>query len=82
MRFTFLKFFHTEVSFIYNVGIPGGSDGAESACNAGALGSVPGPGRGSPFPPPGILAWRIPRTEEPGGAAVHGVAERRTRPSA
>ena len=23
-----------------------------------------------------ILAWRIPRTEEPGGATVHGVAIR------
>ena len=26
-----------------------------------------------------ILSWRIPGTEEPGGAAVHGVAESRTR---
>ena len=24
------------------------------------------------------LAWRIPRTEEPGGATVHGVAKSRT----
>ena len=23
-----------------------------------------------------VLAWRIPRTEEPGGATVHGVAIR------
>ena len=22
-----------------------------------------------------VLAWRIPQTEEPGGTAVHGVAE-------
>ena len=28
---------------------------------------------------PSILAWRIPRTEEPGGATVHGVAKSRTR---
>ena len=34
---------------------------------------------GMTLPPPGILAWRIPRTEEPGGATVHGVAKRRTR---
>ena len=27
------------------------------------------------------LAWKIPWTEEPGGAAVHGVAKRRTRQS-
>ena len=26
-----------------------------------------------------ILAWRIPRTEEPGGATVHGVAKSQTR---
>ena len=26
-----------------------------------------------------ILAWRIPWTEEPGGAAVHGVAKSQTR---
>ena len=26
-----------------------------------------------------ILAWRIPRTGEPWGAIVHGVAESRTR---
>ena len=28
---------------------------------------------------PGILAWRIPWTEEPGKATVHGVAKSRTR---
>ena len=51
-------------------GFLGGSDGKESACNAGDLGSMPGFGRS-----PGeeeathssILAWRIPWTEEPGG---------------
>ena len=26
-----------------------------------------------------FLAWKIPRTEEPGGATVHGVAESQTR---
>ena len=25
-----------------------------------------------------ILAWRIPQTEEPGGATVHGVAKSQT----
>ena len=29
--------------------------------------------------PSTILAWRIPWTEEPGGAAVHGVTESQTR---
>ena len=27
------------------------------------------------------LAWESPRTEDPGGAAVHGVAENQTWPS-
>ena len=48
---------------------PGGSDGKESACNTGHLGSFPGSGRS-----PGerkathfsILAWRIQWTAEPG----------------
>ena len=60
------------------MGFPGGSDGIESACNVGGLGSVPGLGR-SPGEghgnPSSILAWRIPM--EPGAwrAAVHGVAK-------
>ena len=29
----------------YCMGFPGGSDGKESACNAGNLGSIPGSGR-------------------------------------
>ena len=40
---------------------PGGSDGKESACNAGVPGSIPGSGHCS------VLAWRIPWTEEPSG---------------
>ena len=44
--------------------------GKESACNAGDPGSIPGPGRspeGGMATHSGILAWRIPWTEEPGG---------------
>ena len=49
-------------------GLPCGSDGKESVCDAGDLGLIPGLGRS-----PGegnathstILAWRIPWTEEP-----------------
>ena len=46
-----------------------GSDGKESACNAGEPGLIsgsgrsPGEGNGNPS---SILAWRIPWTEEPG----------------
>ena len=52
----------------YTCGSPGGSDGEESACNAGDLGSISGWGRS---PEKGmathstILAWEIPCTEEP-----------------
>ena len=50
-------------------GFPGGSDGKESAYNAGDLGSIPGPGR-SPREENGYplqyLAWKIPRTEKSG----------------
>ena len=48
------------------------------ACKAGDLdltpesGRSPGEGNGNPS---NILAWRIPRTEEPGGYS-HGVAVR------
>ena len=30
---------------MYKMGFPGGSDGKESACNAGDVGSIPGLGR-------------------------------------
>ena len=51
-------------------GFPGGSDGKESACSAGDLGSVPGqedPLEKGMAIHSSILTWRIPRTEEPGG---------------
>ena len=52
------------------MGLPGGSDGKEFACNVGDLGSIPELGR--PLEEgmathSSILAWRIPWTEEPGG---------------
>ena len=66
------------------VGVPGGSEGKESACNAGDLGSDPGLGRslgeGNGYPrqysplgnPTDRGGWR---------ATVHGVAKSRTRRS-
>ena len=62
--------------FILFRGFPDGSDGKESACNVGDLGSVSGLGRS-----PGegmtthssILAWRIPWIEEPGGLQSMGL---------
>ena len=49
-------------------GFLGGSDGKECACNTGDLSSISGSGR--PLEKgmathPSILAWIIPRTEEP-----------------
>ena len=67
------------------MGVPCGSGGKESTCNAGDLGSTdPWVGK---IPPEegmanhsGILAWRIPWAEEPGGGyTVHGVVKSRTR---
>ena len=44
----------------------GGSDGRESACNAGDLGLEDPLEKGTSVHP-SILAWRIPWKEEPGG---------------
>ena len=55
---------------------PGGSDGKESACNAGDPGSIPGSGRslgegnGNPLQ---YFAWEIPWTEETGGIQSTGL---------
>ena len=55
--------------------LPGGSDVKASACNVGDLGSIPGlgrsPGKGKATHS-GILTWRIPWTEEPGGLPSMG----------
>ena len=58
------------------MGFPGGSKVKASAWNVGDLGSIPGsgtsPGEGNGNPL-GILAWRIPWTEEPGGLLSMGL---------
>ena len=66
-----------------NIGFPGGSDGKESACNAGDLGSIPGLGR-SPGGGHGNLlqySWPggNPMDREAWWATVHGVAKSQTR---
>ena len=51
------------------VGFLSGSDGKESACKAGDLGSIPGsedPLEKGIATLSSILAWRIPWTEKPG----------------
>ena len=60
---------------------PGGSDGKESVCNAGDLGSIPGfdpwvgkiPWRRAWQPTPVFLPGEIPWTEEPGGLQSIGL---------
>ena len=53
------------------LGFPGGSDGKESACNAGdpVLGRSPGEGNCSPLQ----YAWKTPWTKEPGGLQSMGL---------
>ena len=52
------------------LGFPGGSNGKESTCNPGDLGSIPRLGRslaGGHGNPLQYSCWRFPRTEETGG---------------
>ena len=45
------------------LGFFGGSDGKESACIVGDLGSIPGKGNGNPLQ---YSSWKIPWMEKPG----------------
>ena len=66
---------------VWVMGFSDGSDGKESACNAGNLGSIPvlgrSPGRGHGNPL-GILAWRIPMNRGVWWATIHGIANNGT----
>ena len=57
----------------------GGSDGKESACNAGELGSIPGlgrfPGGGNGNPTPILLPGESHRQRSLEGYTVHGVTK-------
>ena len=56
----------------------GGSDGKESSCNAGDLGSIPGLGRSleeDMATHSTILAWRIPMDRGAWWATVYGIAK-------
>ena len=65
-----------------HMGLPGGSDNRESACNAGELGSIPGSGRspgegnGNPLQ---YSCLENPMDAGAWWAIVHGVAKSRTR---
>ena len=79
-----LPFFDPMASNTYSaLGFPGGSDGQESACNAGDVTSIPGfgrsPGGGQDMATPSsILDWRIPMDRGDWQATVHRVAKSRT----
>ena len=58
------------------MGFPGGSDGKESACNAGDPGLIPGSGRSlekEMATHSSILAWKIPMGRGAWQATVRGV---------
>ena len=60
-----------------HMGLPGGSDGKESSCNARDPGSIPGSYLEDPLKKgmatySRVLVWRIPWTEEPGGLQSMG----------
>ena len=64
-----------EQYLVYTICFPDGSDGKQSACDAGDLDSIPGwedPLEKEIETPSSILAWRIPWTEEPGGLQSMG----------
>ena len=64
------------------MGFPGGSEGKESDCNAGDLGSVPGLGRSPGEGNGNTLQYSCLENSMDRGAwkaTVHGVAKRRTR---
>ena len=67
--------FDLEIS-MYHLGFPGGSDGKDSACNEGDLGSIPGlrrsPGEGNSYP------LQHSGLENPMDSTVHGVAKSQT----
>ena len=57
------------IKLYFLMGFPGGSDGKESACSAGDLGSIPAlenPLEEGMATHSSTLAWRSPWREEPG----------------
>ena len=80
----FLVSFALVHSFHPFLDCPGGSDGEESACNAGDLGLILG--WGDPLEEgmathSSILAWRTPIDRGAWWATVHGVTKSQTRQS-
>ena len=74
-------YFFNFMEEILRLGFPGDSDGKESACNAGDLGSIPGsgrsPGEGNGYPLQ-YSCLENPMDRGPWQATVHGVTKSRT----
>ena len=72
----------SDFHFTYHEGFPGGSDGKESTCNVGDLGSIPGLGRslgeGNGYP---LQYSCLEKSVDRGAwwATVHGVTKSQTR---
>ena len=71
----------TKIELSYDLGIPGGSVGKESACNVGDLGSIPGSGRSPGGGHGHPLQYSCLENATDRGAwwaAIHGVTKSRT----
>ena len=67
------------LAYLCQKGLPLWHSVKESSCNEGDVGSIPGLGRSPGVEngnPCSILAWKIPRTEEPGGLKELDTTER------
>ena len=64
------------LALLFAIFFPGGSDGKQSACNAGDTSLTPGwgisPGGEGMATLSSILAWKTPWTEDPGGLQFMG----------
>ena len=80
LEFIIFGFYNAYISTTLNLmGFSGGSDGKESASNAGDLVLIPGqedPLEKGMETHSCILAWRIPLTEEPGGLQSMGLGHK------
>ena len=65
-----------EITYLFIIQIPGGSDGKESACNSGDPGLAQGwedPLEKEMATHSSILAWEMPWTQEPGRLQLMGL---------
>ena len=71
LKFTAVRLDRESGTELHRQGVPTDSGVKNPPANAGDMGSIPG-SRRSPGEGNGILAWKIPWTEEPGGLEAMG----------